>query len=252
MSRLNATLSIRTPEGVRFDFTLAGPVTRAVAAFVDMLVVTAINSVLTWFFLVFAFMGRNFALTFYIIAQLALTFVCGVVLEWFWNGQTVGKRLLGLRVIDARGLRLTFPQVLIRNIFRLIDQLPVLYALGGLIAWLSPKRQRLGDMAGGTVVTSQPPHISVGEVLGAADKWNTFRANPVLETRIRRAVSPEEADLLFRGITRREILNAESRLALYAELAAALRNRIPFPPGILEDMSDERLIRNILDVVSEK
>ena len=70
----------------------------------------------------------------------------GMALEWGWRGQTVGKRLFRLRVVDAQGLRVQFSQIAIRNLLRAADLLPAFYLLGGVVAWLSPRTQRLGDL----------------------------------------------------------------------------------------------------------
>jgi uncharacterized RDD family membrane protein YckC len=72
-------------------------------------------------------------------------------LESAW-GATIGKRIVGLRVVMVSGGALTGRAVLIRTVCRLIDMLPVLYAVGVVLVWASPRRQRLGDRWGGTVV----------------------------------------------------------------------------------------------------
>ena len=76
--------------------------------------------------------------------------------EWRWRGQTIGKRLLRLRVVDAEGMRLQFNQIVTRNLLRFVDSLPAFYFVGGLACWLSPKCQRLGDIAANTIVIRNP------------------------------------------------------------------------------------------------
>ena len=56
----------------------------------------------------------------------------GILFEWFWRGQTPGKRLFRLRVMDVNGLRLQFHQILMRNLLRAVDSLPACYLVGGL------------------------------------------------------------------------------------------------------------------------
>lgn len=75
-----------------------------------------------------------------------------IFFEAIWNGQTPGKRVIKLRVVQDSGSSATFLQVLIRNILRVIDSLPTLYAIGILSVLLNKKNQRLGDVAAGTVV----------------------------------------------------------------------------------------------------
>jgi uncharacterized RDD family membrane protein YckC len=71
-------------------------------------------------------------------------------LESAWGG-TVGKRVVGLRVTMANGSELTGRAVLIRTLCRLIDGI-LFYAVGAILVWASPRRQRLGDRWGGTMV----------------------------------------------------------------------------------------------------
>lgn len=66
-------------------------------------------------------------------------------------GTTVGKRLLGLGVAAADGQPLSLRGALVRNLLRPVDGVG-LYLLGGLVAVFTDRRQRLGDLAAGTVV----------------------------------------------------------------------------------------------------
>ena len=54
-----------------------------------------------------------------------------IATEWLWNGQTVGKRVLRLRVMDVQGFHLKFNQIVIRNLLRFVDSLPATYLVGG-------------------------------------------------------------------------------------------------------------------------
>jgi len=75
-----------------------------------------------------------------------------IILECKWNGQTLGKKLVGIRVISEAGGAITFQQAAVRNLLRLVDALPFLYLVGIILIWMSDKRQRLGDRVANTVV----------------------------------------------------------------------------------------------------
>ena len=75
--------------------------------------------------------------------------------EWLCNGQTPGKRMLGLRVVEVSGLPITLWDSFLRNTMRVIDFLPVFYGVGGLTGMLNPHNRRLGDLAAGTVVARE-------------------------------------------------------------------------------------------------
>lgn len=89
----------------------------------------------------------------YLAVLLAYYFVFEVAL-----GQTIGKRLLGLRVVRADGSRPPVAAIAVRTLLRIVDWLPALYLLG-FLAMLATgqRRQRLGDLAAKTRVARALP-----------------------------------------------------------------------------------------------
>jgi uncharacterized RDD family membrane protein YckC len=79
-----------------------------------------------------------------------------VLLETVWNGQTLGKKLIGIQVVREDGRPIDFSTAIIRNILRVVDGL-IFYLVGAILIWRSPIKQRLGDRIAHTVVikTSQ-------------------------------------------------------------------------------------------------
>jgi len=77
----------------------------------------------------------DFARAFTVLAYFVIQIGYGIVMEWFWRGQTLGKRLLRLRVIDSQGLRLQFSQIVIRNLLRFVDMLRCFIWSAELPAW---------------------------------------------------------------------------------------------------------------------
>lgn len=75
----------------------------------------------------------------------------GIALET-WKGQTVGKMILGIIVVKENGEPCDFFAALLRNVLRIIDNLPSFYLLGFIVMAITEKRQRLGDRLAGTVV----------------------------------------------------------------------------------------------------
>jgi uncharacterized RDD family membrane protein YckC len=69
------------------------------------------------------------------------------------TGQTLGKRAMGIRVVDpTTGRPPTLTMALVRSVVRIVDWLPFLYLVGFLVALVTSRRQRLGDLLAGTVV----------------------------------------------------------------------------------------------------
>src|SRR5262245_61696861 len=130
-------LKIRTPEGIVFSHQLAGPVTRLLAWFVDFLCIGVLSSVVGKIVLMLRLISTDFALGLAVVAYFAVSIGYGIVLEWHWRGQTIGKRLLGLRVLDEEGLRLRFSQIVMRNLLRFVDMMPAFYLVGGLACFFS-------------------------------------------------------------------------------------------------------------------
>ncbi len=243
------TLSIKLPEGIMFSQPLAGPVTRFFAWIMDALCILAIMIGANQLLSLVAVLSVNLATALRIFAWFAISMGYGMTLEWFWRGQTVGKRLLRLRVVDAEGLHLQFNQVAIRNLLRFVDSLPVFYLIGGASCWLNSKCQRLGDIAGNTVVIREPridePDLS--RALG--DKYNSLRRWPHLAARLRQRVSPAEASVALQALLRRDEFEPSSRVQLFAELAAHFRSKVEFPAEGVEGVADEQYVRNILDLL---
>jgi uncharacterized RDD family membrane protein YckC len=75
-----------------------------------------------------------------------------IILESSWNGQTLGKKLVGIRVVREDGSPIDVQEAVLRNLLRIIDALPFLYLLGIILIWTSDKKQRLGDRVAKTVV----------------------------------------------------------------------------------------------------
>src|SRR5262249_16617754 len=114
-------LLIRTPEGIVFSQLLAGPMSRFLACIIDLLCIRAVSSVLSPVLGLLAIISLDFARALAMLLIFVFSMAYGIVMEWSWRGQTIGKRLLRLRVVDAHGLKVQFSQIVIRNLLRMID-----------------------------------------------------------------------------------------------------------------------------------
>ncbi|WP_309398390.1 RDD family protein [Cerasicoccus maritimus] len=243
------TLVIETPEGVRFSMTLASPAVRLLALSVDLMVIIAI------------IVGFSIALAFLSILSIELAgavafigyFLISIcyfwVLEWAWRGQTVGKRVFRIRVVDAHGLKLHTDQIVLRNLLRFADMLPGLYFLGGCVSIFNRRYQRLGDLAAGTVVVRQklPRQPDLSNL--PENKFNSLRVHPHVEATLRQRIAPELAMLAFQALLRREKLEPASRVKLFAELAEEFKARVKLPEDAIFGISDEQLIRNCVESI---
>jgi uncharacterized RDD family membrane protein YckC len=170
------TMQFETPENVRVQYTLAGLGTRFIAWFIDQIFTTLMLILIVIFLFVAGIAtaqvmddlaGRAAAappervmgiFVGFIILMMGLgSFVYFTGLELFMKGQTIGKRMCRIRVVKVDGFALDAGSILVRNVFRVLDQFPILW----VIPVMSKRAQRTGDMVGGTIViTDVSPTLS--------------------------------------------------------------------------------------------
>ena len=249
MNTWQQTLTIRTPEGVRFSFLLASPISRFLAVLIDWIVVMTLSvivqTVLNLLGLLLFDIANAVALLSFFIISIGYPMLC----EWLFRGQTIGKRCLKLRVIDASGLKLTISQVIVRNLLRAVDNIPIFYLLGGTIAYFSPRSQRLGDIVASTIVIQHLQHAEPDIKQLRSDKYNSMRDYPHICARLRQRTTPQEAAIAVDALLRREQFDDDARIDLFAELRAHFATKADFPESALHGISDERFIRNIVDAI---
>jgi len=149
---LDTTLVVVSPENVAFQFRLAGPALRSLALVIDGFAMMAIIILAQFALIPFVVIGADGGLKgLLLVALFFLWWGYGAACEVFNNGQTLGKRMLGLRVVSETGLSINAAQAVLRNLIRVIDIAPP-FLPGVVTMALTTRFQRLGDLAAGTVV----------------------------------------------------------------------------------------------------
>ncbi|HEY7683396.1 MAG TPA: stage II sporulation protein M [Gemmatimonadales bacterium] len=150
-------LEVETPEHVLLDYEIAGVGSRALAAIGDTAVILlwllALGYVVDQLFPV----GSHWefvvlSLTWFLTAWGYFAFF-----EGLREGQTPGKRWIGIRVVRDTGHPVTFGAAATRNLLRVADFLPAFYLLGAVLVALHPRAKRIGDLVAGTVVVRDRP-----------------------------------------------------------------------------------------------
>ena len=249
-SPITAELAIATAEGVVFRLPLAGVAPRLYAMLLDTTMVLALVNglgfVVYWIFS----KAPGFGLMVVVLSEFALGFAYGALLEGYWSGQTLGKRLFHLRVIDQSGLPLRPEQAWVRNLMRIFDMLPFAYLVGGVSVLSSPLLQRFGDRVAGTLVVRETPLAPPSHDVWTRQKYNSFLEYPALSMRLRRAATPELAGLIQDALRRRNELAPYARRELYRELVAYVQSEVAaFPDELMETLSDEQYLINTTGVL---
>lgn len=145
---LDTLRSIPTPEGFELTLRLAGPVPRALAFVIDLLIRAAAFSIIAMVLAQLKGAGTGLLL----ITAFLLEWFYPVVCEVWWGGATPGKRAFSLVVLNDNGTPVTFGASVTRNLLRAVDFLPLFYAFGLISMLVSRDFKRLGDLAAGTIV----------------------------------------------------------------------------------------------------
>ncbi|QWF16794.1 RDD family protein [Lysobacter capsici] len=138
-----------TPEGVALHLRAAGPLPRALAYVLDLIARIAIYMAL-YQVLTALFGGAGYAIL--MLVTFVMSWFYMVLFEVLMQGRTPGKWALGLRVVAADGAPVGWMASFTRNLLRVVDALPVGYAVGLVTSLIDPWGRRLGDMVAGTLV----------------------------------------------------------------------------------------------------
>ncbi len=245
-------LMIATPEGVQVELVLAGLGSRFTAALIDIVLKLVL---LLAVFLVGAVLGEVGAII-VSVASLAIYVGYDIAFEVLAAGRTPGKRTTGLRVLRADGRAVDLLSSAIRNVVRLVDGIVLAYLPGMVSILVTRRNQRLGDLAGSTIVVNEagarslpaasfpaaPRPIPVAEFLPPGDLAWPGDLAPLDVT----AVTPEDLGALRAFLARRGGLATGARADLAARLSSAVRPRVS---GATEGLAPEELVER---VVAEK
>jgi uncharacterized RDD family membrane protein YckC len=146
-------VAILTPEKALLTYSVAGLGSRIMAHVVDLMVLFAvlygISMLVTIFGLLF---DEGLIIAGMAVTSAALPFLYFILLEAFWNGQTIGKKAMGIRARMIDGTPITPGAAVGRNLLRPADLLPGTYFVGLLAIFTTPRSQRIGDLVAGTIV----------------------------------------------------------------------------------------------------
>jgi len=209
-----STLDVATPERVAVELPIAGVGSRAMAYLIDVALLFVVA------------LAGYFALTFLVpdpvnavvelsraariagaVAVFAALWIYWTVFEVSWHGQTIGKRLMKIRVVRLDGSPVTAVDSAIRNLLRVVDFFPACYPVGLVTMLFDAKHRRVGDLVAGTVLVREE----------AIDLSRFVAATPGAQ-----ALSNTDLDVVTDFLRRFEALEPEARTTLGRRLLTRL------------------------------
>jgi uncharacterized RDD family membrane protein YckC len=145
---LDTARRVATPEGIEITLRVAGPVPRALAYLLDLVLRIVIMIAVAF---AVAVLGR-FGLAVFLLSAFLLEWLYPVFFEVLGGGATPGKRAMGLVVLNDDGTPIRWPASLTRNLLRALDFLPFMYFIGYCSMVANRDFKRLGDLAANTLV----------------------------------------------------------------------------------------------------
>jgi uncharacterized RDD family membrane protein YckC len=228
---LDTSVRLVTPERVEFRYPLAGPFRRAISYLIDLavLVVLILTGAIASLMLT---LGSPSGFGPILAIGFAVTWGYGAFCEGVFNGQTVGKRAVGIRVMTTEGVPITGTQAAIRNLIGAVDgPFPFLYLLGLTSMVLSSRFQRLGDLAAGTMVVVEESRHGSG--MARVEEGAVGDVLPLLPLRV--SAGSEMARALSDYVRHRMRFGRDRREEIARHLARPLRERYSLPENTPSD-----------------
>lgn len=248
-SATSPSLEVATPERVSLSLPVAGIGYRCLAYLADLFLLFLFWAVayFTFTLLVSDVLGffqglSGLAQTLLVVGVFVTQWVYWTAAEVLMGGQTPGKRLVGIRVVRVDGSPVGLLESAVRNLVRVVDSLPGVYAVGCLCVLLTRQHRRLGDLLAGTLL--------VREERIDLDKYTTPATGPGAVPAATRAerLAPEDVELILSFLTRAPGLEPDARMLLgrrlverYGGLDEAGRATVLASPRSLEDFLRARV-----------
>ncbi len=234
---------IDTPELVALEFPLAGIGSRFIAIFIDYGLQFAAFILLVLGMMLFLPSMQKFeatsakwAIAILILILFLLHWGYFTLFEGLWHGQTPGKRVAKIRVIQQSGRAVTIFESLSRNLVRAIDFLPTFYVVGTISIFTTRRNQRLGDLVAGTLVVHEAQthdHASMGNTrlfTQVAPQAPALPRVTSIPTDALSRLGAADLQAIETFLERRLDMTLEVRQSLATRLATSTATRMNLPP----------------------
>jgi uncharacterized RDD family membrane protein YckC len=233
---LDSIIQVVTPENIAFEYRIAGPFRRLPALLIDYAFVAFIETVLMiGLVMAFGWLSIGLAIGVYSVSAFLIEWFYGGFFETFFNGQTPGKMICSLRVLNDRGQPINGLQAVLRNILRTAD---IVLGVGMVVMAMNRRYQRLGDLVCGTIVVVEDRQWLTG--VAKLDDPRAIQLAAYLPPNF--VVSKPLARALATYVERRRFFSAPRRREVAKHLAEPLLERF----GLPADTSYDLLLRFVL------
>ena len=235
--------TIDTPENIEFAYDIAGIGSRFLAAIIDTLLIGLAEVIVILAISVASSaiglsrsMGSSLLAALGVLLGFVILWGYYIAFEMLWNGQSPGKRAIGLLVVREGGRPITFVGSAIRNLIRIVDFLPAFYGIGVVVMFVDRRARRLGDLAGGTLVVKERRGVTLESLTAqgtaiAPPPLAPGESPPKLTLPNINLLNDQDYNLVQEFLGRRGELGRDARTRLGIQLASGLQTRLGLPQG---------------------
>ncbi len=242
-----------TTEMVPFSYRVAGLGSRFLAWLIDAAIILVLGfaGLLTGSVLEIGRGGLGTAIV--VLWMFALQWGYFLLFEWLWQGQTPGKRAMGIRVIDLRGTALSLYRAAVRNLLRVVDALPLpLPVWAGMLGFATAasdrENRRLGDLAAGTLVVHVERRQAPLRLLQEGEGERNRARLAIMRQRLEQ-LDRDRKQAVLDLCLRRDQLRVAERSRLFQTVSGYLQARLQIEPAEYE--SPEKFVLRLAAILGE-
>jgi uncharacterized RDD family membrane protein YckC len=242
--------NIATPEQVNISYQLAGLGTRFLATAIDAAIQAALILILVLaVYIGEAFgasidtlMSREWYLALIIVLVALIYYVYFFIFELLLKGRTPGKAALKIRVVRMDGRAADVPGIVIRNLIRIIDYLPIFYIVGAICIFCDKHSRRLGDIVAGTIVVQDQRRATLSGIL--ASQAQAKQSQAVLAQTLQMPLNNDEYAIVRDYLARRKQLALSVRKQVARDIAGPICRRLGIP--VIQQGDAEAFLESLL------
>ena len=249
---MNHDIRLATPDGIELDFPLAGIASRAIACLLDLLLLFGLWAAFLIATLGFAGLAQldqaeGVAMALWVVVLFISYWGYGIFWELLMQGQTPGKRVMGLRVLRDNGLPIGLKQSLLRNLLRAVDLQPgASYVLGMITMIADGKDRRLGDLVAGTIVIRDS--VSDVHLTRTGALWAARAEEGKTQEALRLpggALTAKQLSVVEQFLERRAMLDEARKAEVALRIAGSLKPLLGSELSKLLEKSPEELLEKV-------